>query len=70
MTMTSHLLFHEHPAKGIAEGVGLIVDLIGRSGEVRLCARHLASHRHGTYELLDLWRDGGGAHNTDFWRRF
>jgi len=33
-------VFHEHPAKGIAESVSLIVDLIGCSGEVRLRARH------------------------------
>jgi len=68
--MTSHLLLHEHPAKRIAESVGLIVDLIGCGREVRLRAWHLANYRHGTYELLDLWRDGGGAHNTDFLSRF
>jgi hypothetical protein len=42
--MRSYLLLHEHPAKRIAESVGFVMDLIRRSGQVRLRARHLASH--------------------------
>jgi hypothetical protein len=39
--MTSQLLFHQHPTKRVAESVGLIMDLICCSGQVRLRTWHL-----------------------------
>ena len=37
----SYSLFHEHPSKRISKCVGLIMDLIGGSGQVRFGTRHL-----------------------------
>ena len=37
----SYSLFHEHPSKCISKCVGLIMDLVSSSGQVRFGTRHL-----------------------------
>jgi hypothetical protein len=61
------ILFHEHPSKCVAEGVCLVVDLIGCSRQVGLCTWHLdvvlvVSMRSSTDPNYC-------AHDANFWRR-
>jgi hypothetical protein len=61
------LLFHEHPSKCVAESVSLVVDLIGCSRQVRLCAWHLGVELSVCCEILDGAKCC--AHDANLWRR-
>ena len=61
------ILFHEHPSKRVAEGVSLVVNLIGCSRQVGLCTWHLGARRCQSGEILD--GSECCAHDANFWRR-